>query len=81
MKKYLILTLEISILLEIILPLAQEIKDLTLIAICFSSVWFIFAVLPLTTTFLIKPGLRIKLTRQDGVTWVRYELKESKEMK
>ena len=77
MKKYLLLTLVISILVGIILPLALGVKDLTLIAICFSSVWFIYAVLLLITTFLIKPGLKIKASRQNGVTVVRYELQNA----
>ena len=77
MKKqttYLILTLVISILFGIILPLALGVEDLTLIAITFSLVWFFYAVLLLTTTFLIKPGLKIKASRQNAVTVVRYEL-------
>jgi len=74
MKKYLILTLVIPILLGIILPLALGVRDLTLIAICFSSVWFIYAVLLLITTFLIKPNLKIKASRKNGVNVVRYEL-------
>jgi len=74
MKKYLILTLVISILPGIILPLALGVRDLTLIAICFSSVWFIYAVLLLITTFLIKPNLKIKASRKNGVNVVRYEL-------
>jgi len=37
-KKYLMITLVISILLGILLPLAPGVKNLTLIAICFSSV-------------------------------------------
>jgi hypothetical protein len=57
-----------------ILPLALEVKDLTLIAICFSSVWFIYVVLLLITAFLIKPNLKIKATRKNGVNVVRYEL-------
>jgi len=73
-KIYLILTLLISSLFGIILPLFLGVKDLTLIAICFSSVWFIYAVLLLITTFLIKPGLRIKATRQNGISVLRYEL-------
>jgi len=78
MKKYLVLTLVISILVGIILPLALGVKDPTLIAITFSLVWFIYAVLLLITTFLIKPGLRIKVSRQKGVAMVRYELLDSK---
>jgi uncharacterized membrane protein len=67
MKRYLILTLVISILVGIILPLALGVRDPTLIAICFSSVWFLYAVLVLITTFLIKPGLRIKFGMQSRI--------------
>jgi uncharacterized membrane protein len=73
-KIYLIFTLLISSLFGIILPLALGVKDLPLIAICFSSVWVIYAVLLLITTFLIKPNLKIKATRKNGVNVVRYEL-------
>ena len=55
MEKYLIFTLVISILVGIALPLALGVKDLTLIAICFCSVWLIYVVLILITTFLKKP--------------------------
>ena len=77
MKKYLVLILIISILVGIILTLVLRIRDLTLIVICFSSVWFIYAVLLLITTFLIKPGLKIKASCQNGVTIVRYELPDA----
>ncbi len=60
MKKYLTLTLVISILVEIILSLALGVKDLPLIAISFCSVWFVYAVILLIVTFLVKPGLKIK---------------------
>jgi hypothetical protein len=60
MKRYLILTLVISILLGIILPLALGVKDLGLLYITFSSVWVIYAALLLVTTFMIKPSLKIK---------------------
>ena len=73
-KIYLIFTLLISSLFGIILPLALGVKDLPLIAICFSSVWVIYAALLLITTFLIKPNLKIKATRKNGVNVVRYEL-------
>jgi len=73
-KTYLRLTLVISILFGIILPLALGVKDLTLIAICFSLVWFFYAFLLLITTFLIKLDLRIKASHQNGATFVRYEL-------
>jgi hypothetical protein len=60
MKKYLTLTLVISILVGIILSLALGVTDLTLIAISFCSVWFVNAVILLIVTFLVKPGLKIK---------------------
>jgi hypothetical protein len=78
MKKYLILTLLISILIGVILPLVLGAKDPTLIAIAFSLVWFFYAVVLFLITFLIKPGLKIKLTHHDGVTVVKYELRDSK---
>jgi hypothetical protein len=79
MKRYLILALVISLLVGIILPLALGVKDLTLIAICFSSEWVIYAVLLLITTFLINPGLKIRVSRQKGVAVVRYELRDPKQ--
>jgi hypothetical protein len=66
MKRYLILTLVISILVGITLPLALGVRDPTLIAICFSSVWFLYAVLVLIA-FLIKPGLRIKFEMRSRI--------------
>ena len=81
MKKYLALTLVISILVGIILPLALGVKDPTLIAITFSLVWFLYAVLLFITTFLIKPNLKIKASRQNGVTVVRYELLNAEKKK
>ena len=74
MKKYLVLTLVISILLGIILPLVLRRRDLTLIVICLSSVWFIFAVILLILTFLVKLGLKTKAGGNNGVMVVRYEL-------
>jgi uncharacterized membrane protein len=80
-KTYLRLTIILPILFGIILPLALGLRDLTLIAICFSSVWLIYAVLLLITTFLIRPSLRIKASRQKGVTVVRYELQNARNKK
>ena len=67
-------TLVISILLGIILPLALGVKDPMLIATTFSMVWALYAIILLVTVFLIKPGLKIKASRKNGVTVVRYEL-------
>lgn len=77
-RRYFALPLVTSILVGIILPFALGVKDLTLIAICFSLVWFIYVVLLLITTSLIKPGLRIKVTRQKGVRVIEYELTTSR---
>jgi hypothetical protein len=63
MKKYLILTLAVSILIGTILPLPLGVKDPTLITISFSLVWFIYAVILLIFTFLVKPELKIKTSR------------------
>ena len=77
MKKTLLLTLKISILVGIIMPFVLGVKDVTLITICFSSVWFIYAVLLFITTFLIKPGLKTGESCQNGVPVVRYELSDT----
>jgi hypothetical protein len=77
MKKYLTLTLVISILAGIILSLALGVKDLTLIAISFYSVWFVYAVILLIVTFLVKPGLKIKAYNRNGAKVVTYELNNS----
>lgn len=60
-----------------LLPFVLGVEDLTLIAITFSSVWFIYAVVVLIAVFLIKPGLKINVNRKDGITVVRYELLDS----
>ena len=77
MKKYLTLTPVISILAGIILSLALGVKDLTLIAISFCSVWFVYAVILLIVPFLVKPGLKIKAYNRNGAKVVTYELNNS----
>ncbi len=67
-------TLLISILFGIVLSLLLGVRDLMLIATTFSIVWVIYAIILLVTVFLIRPGLKIKASRKDGVTLVRYEL-------
>ena len=67
-------TLIISILLGIILPLVLGVKDPMLIATTFSMVWVLYVIILLVTVFLIRPGLRIKASRKNGVTVVKYEL-------
>lgn len=78
-KVYLIFTSVTSVLVGTILPLILGVKDPALIAIAFSSVWFIYAAGMLVNVFLINPGLRIKASRQNGVTVVRYELRDKTE--
>ena len=73
-KCVLSLTLLISILFGIILPLLLGVKDPMLIATSFSMVWVLYAIILLVSVFLIKPGLKIKASRKDGITMVRYEL-------
>ena len=73
-KRFLSLTLLISILLGIILTLVLGVKTPMLIATAFSIVWLLYAIILLVSVFLIKPGLKIKADRKNGVTVVRYEL-------
>jgi hypothetical protein len=73
MKKTFILTLVIS-LFGIILPLALGVKDFMLIATTFSMIWVLYAIMLLVTVFLVRPGLKVKASRKNGVTVVRYEL-------
>lgn len=76
-KTYLLLTVILSVLFGIILPIALGVKDPTLIAITFSSVWFIYTVIMFIIVFLIKPGLKIKVIRHKSSTMVRFELSDS----
>ena len=77
-KRLFVITVVTSILFGIILPLALDIKNTELIAVIFSAFWSIYAVLLLVTLFLVKSGLRIKVSRQNGVTMVRYELRKER---
>ena len=76
-RNYVILTSLVSVLFGIILPLALGVKDFTLIAIFFTFVWFVYAVGLLIFTFLVKPGLRIKVVHRKNPTIVKYELRDS----
>jgi uncharacterized membrane protein len=73
-KYYFSLTLLISILLGIIVPLVLGVKDPMLIATISSMVWVLYAIILLVTVFLVRPGLKLKASRENGVTVVRYEL-------
>ena len=54
MKKYFILTLIISILMGIILPLVLGVNDPTYIAISFASVWAIYSLILFGYVFLVE---------------------------
>lgn len=77
-RTYFRLTLLISFLVGIVLPLAIGIKDPTLLAIFFSLVWFIYAFAMFLKVFLIQPRLKIKVIRNKNPAIVRYELKDPK---
>lgn len=76
-RTYVILTSLVSILFGIILPLALDLRGFTPIAIFFTFVWFIYVVGLLLSTFVVKPGLRIKVIQRKNPTIVRYELRDS----
>jgi hypothetical protein len=75
-KYYLRLTLLISTLFGIILPLALVVKDPTYIAIYFTSVWVLHIIIR-WIAFLIRPELKIKVLRHKDPTIVRLELNDS----
>ena len=66
-KYYLRFTLVISILLGIVLPLALGVRDLTLVAITFSSVWFIYVVVLFVITFRVTGRKTLKKPLKDGI--------------
>ena len=55
------------------------VKDLYSIALIFTLIWFVYAVQISVVTFLIKPGLKIKISRQNGVSVLKFELQNSRE--
>jgi len=75
-KYYLRLTLLISVLFGIILPLVLGVKDPNYIAIFFSLVWVLYIII-IWIAFLIKPDLKIKVLRHKNPTIVRFELNDS----
>ena len=78
-KNYIRLTLLISILFGIILPLALGIKDLTYIAILFTLVWILYIIIR-WIAFLIRPELKIKVLQYKNPTIVRFELSDASKM-
>lgn len=79
-RNFIRLTILISILLGIILPLTLGVRDPVYIAISFSSVWFLYIVTR-WVAFLIRPELKIKVLRYKNPTIVRFELNDSGENK
>ena len=76
-KAYIGLTLIISILFGIILLLSLGAGDFTLIALLFTFAWFVYVAGLLLSTFLVKPGVRIKVIQRKNSTIVEYELRDS----
>ncbi len=83
-KTYVGLTLVISILIGIILPLVTVKKPIDwdwffyLMAIGFTCVWVTYAILFLINTFFGRGRLRIKVIRGKNPTIVRCEIPEPK---
>jgi len=75
-KNYIRLTLLISILFGIILPLVLGVKDPSYIAIFFTLVWVLYIVIR-WIAFLIRPELKIKVLRDKNPTIVIFELNDS----
>jgi len=63
-RLYFRLTLVISILLGIILPLALGVKGPTLLAIFFSWVWFIYAVALVIVCFFVTGRRNLKRSKE-----------------
>jgi hypothetical protein len=55
-------------LVGIILPLSLGVKDPTLIAVFFSSVWFIYAIILFVWVFLISGRRNLKKRLREGIT-------------
>jgi heme/copper-type cytochrome/quinol oxidase subunit 2 len=63
-RLYFRLTLVISVLVGIILPLAIGVKDPILLAIFFSLVWFIYAVILVIVYFLVIGRRSLKRSKE-----------------
>jgi len=66
-KTYLSLAVILSVLFGIILPIALGVKDLTLIAVIFSSVWLIYVIVLLFITLLIVGRRNLKKRSKEGI--------------
>ena len=65
---YFIPTLLTSILFGIALPIALGVRGLRQVALFFTLVWLIYAVALLIFTFLLRPGLRIRVIQRKNPT-------------
>jgi hypothetical protein len=75
-KTYFRFTLIISILFGIVLPLAFGVKDVRLFAFFFTFIWLIYAIGLFVLTFLVRPGLRIKVVQRKKPTIIKFELRD-----
>jgi hypothetical protein len=76
-KTYFRLALTILILFGIVLPFAFGVKDVRLFAFFFTFVWLVYAIALFVLTFLVRPGLRIKVVQRKNPTIIKYELRDS----
>ncbi len=75
-KTHFRLALIISILFGIVLPLVLGVKDVRLFAVFFTFIWLIYAIGLFVLTFLVRPGLRIKVVQRKNPTIIKYELRD-----
>ena len=79
-KRFFRLTLVISVLVGIILPVLLTGRPVDwdwfflIMAIGLSFVWFLYAVILLIIVFHVRLGPKIKASHRNGVTVIRYEL-------
>jgi hypothetical protein len=66
-RNYLRLTSVVSIIFGVILPISLGVKNLTLIGITFSSVWFIYAVVLFVITFFVTGRKSLKKQLEGGI--------------
>jgi len=74
-RNYIRLTLLISILVGIILPIALGVNDPTYIAIFFTLAWVLYIIVR-WIAFLFRSELKIKVLRHKNQTIVGFELRD-----
>jgi hypothetical protein len=67
-KTYFRLTLIISILFGIVLPLVFGVKDVRLFAFFFTLIWLIYAIILLVWVFLITGRRNLRRRLKEGIT-------------